>query len=324
MQIQNIISACSSRVFVDADEYQSSIRGGDNLLTFLAGGVFRAELTTIQVGKLTLQRGRENLPRLATTSMPPNIVGILGWLGDGAFPVVRGVQIRQGEWMSLGLGMQSHHRTAGPVNYVALTINSGDLAQAAIDQTGIPVSVTGGKVLRVPEYLGAWLMSVIDAASRAVETTAGIFASPLAADALEHALLRPMIMCLMHGETVAQDIPGGRGAAVAKRFEEVVEAHLEGPLMIPDLCRTIGVSQRTLSNICQEQLGVSPLRFMTLRRLHMTRRMLLRADPRSTTVTQIAMDNGFWEMGRFAATYKSLFEESPSATLRRPPADMAR
>ncbi len=247
------------------------------------------------------------------------MVGILGWTDNAPLPIVRGLQMRPGDWMCLSPRMQSHHRTPGPVDYVALTLDADALANAAIGLTGAPVAVTGGKVLRLPEQLGAWLMSVIEAATRAAVTTDGIFASPLAADALEHALLRPMIMCLMHGKVVGQDIPHGWRASVAKRFEEAVEANLENPPTIPELCRSIGVSERALRVLCQEQLGVSPLRFMMLRRLHLTRRILMRADPRRASVTQVAMDHGFWEMGRFAATYRAHFGESPSATLRRSP-----
>lgn len=141
MYDQNGISRYSSRVFVDADQYHSAIRGGDGLRTFLAGGKFRAELTTIHVGKLTLQRGSENLPRLSASCIPSNTVGILGWFGNSSLPIVRGVQMRQGEWVCLGRGMQSHHRTAGPVEFVALTLDADDLAQAAITLTGIPVAV---------------------------------------------------------------------------------------------------------------------------------------------------------------------------------------
>jgi hypothetical protein len=52
-----------------------------------------------------------------------------------------------------------------------------------------------------------------------------------------------------------------------------------------------------------------------------TRRALILADPRTMTVTEIAANHGFWELGRFAVTYQQLFGEAPSVTLRRPPDD---
>ncbi|HXA21557.1 MAG TPA: helix-turn-helix domain-containing protein [Acetobacteraceae bacterium] len=307
----------SSRSFTDPDEYQSAIRGGDARYSVLGLGAFEAELTTIEFGRLTLQRGREHLPRLASSAMPPNKVGMLGWFGDRRLPVVRGLQMRRGDWMYLGPGMQSNHRTFGRNDFVALTLDAGDLTRAAIALTGCALTATPGMVLRPPDRLGDRLLSTIGTATDMTRTASGIFASRHACDALEEALLRPMVMCLLHGETRRESKPRGRRAAMAKTFEAVVEANFNRPLLVSDLCRIVGVSERTLRNICQEQMGMSPHQFLALRRLHLARRAPLRSDQQTATVTGIAMSHGVWELGRFAVAYKSLFGESPSATLRR-------
>jgi AraC-like DNA-binding protein len=73
----------------------------------------------------------------------------------------------------------------------------------------------------------------------------------------------------------------------------------------------------TLRASCEEHLGMGPIRFLTLRRMHLVHQALLRADPSKSTVTGIVTDYGFWEPGRFSGTYRTFFGESPSATLRR-------
>jgi AraC-like DNA-binding protein len=55
--------------------------------------------------------------------------------------------------------------------------------------------------------------------------------------------------------------------------------------------------------------------------MHLARRALSRGDPEKTSVTEIATDYGFWELGRFSVVYRSLFGESPLTTLRRLPGD---
>jgi transcriptional regulator GlxA family with amidase domain len=87
---------------------------------------------------------------------------------------------------------------------------------------------------------------------------------------------------------------------------------------MPKLCAKIGVTERTLRTCCVEFLGVSPTRYLLLRRLNEAR-AALRADPSTVSVAQVARNHQFLELGRFAVTYRTTFGESPSKTLQRDP-----
>jgi len=52
--------------------------------------------------------------------------------------------------------------------------------------------------------------------------------------------------------------------------------------------------------------------------MHLTRRGLRHGTRDGTAVTEIATQYGFWQFGRLAGEYESLFGKAPSATLHRP------
>jgi transcriptional regulator GlxA family with amidase domain len=92
--------------------------------------------------------------------------------------------------------------------------------------------------------------------------------------------------------------------------------NLGEPVTIAELSRMAGVSERTLRAAFHEALGLSPKQYTITQRLCAAREALQHADPKTTTVTDVAMTYGFFELGRFAGRYRHAFGESPSATLR--------
>ena len=111
-------------------------------------------------------------------------------------------------------------------------------------------------------------------------------------------------------------IPTSRAAVISK-LNAFVAASARGPLYIDELCAAFGVSEETLRRWSRKHLGMSPMRYLRMRRMHLARRALARADPTATTVTAIATAAGFWELGRFSIEYRALFGERPKETLRR-------
>ena len=148
--------------------------------------------------------------------------------------------------------------------------------------------------------------------------TPDVLQLPEVTRALEAELTRILVKCLAEGYSVEQTRGGRRHGTLLARFVDFLQANPNRPLYLPEICPAVGASERTLRAACEEHLGMGPIRYLTIRRMHLVRRALLRADPSKATVTQIATDYGFWELGRFSVAYRALFGESPSDSLRMP------
>jgi len=108
-----------------------------------------------------------------------------------------------------------------------------------------------------------------------------------------------------------------RPPQVVNRLDDFLREHFDEPIHMAQLCDVTGVSERSLRNACHAVHGTSPKRYLTRRRMEAVRNALAEARPGEATVTRIATDHGFFELGRFAAAYSTLFGERPSDTLRR-------
>jgi AraC family transcriptional regulator, ethanolamine operon transcriptional activator len=102
-----------------------------------------------------------------------------------------------------------------------------------------------------------------------------------------------------------------------KAVAECCFSHFDQSLSIADLSQHCGIPERSLRTAFQRCFGLSPFEYLRLQRLHRARKLLSSKGPDETTVSKIAFELGFWELGRFAATYRRLFGERPSETLKR-------
>lgn len=102
---------------------------------------------------------------------------------------------------------------------------------------------------------------------------------------------------------------------VVAAARDYVLAHSFEPVTVPDLCRRVGVSRRTLQTCFKEVMGVSPVQYLRALRLNAVRRELRAAQPGCVQVQNIAARWGFWHLSSFSADYKKMFGEKPSQTL---------
>lgn len=105
-------------------------------------------------------------------------------------------------------------------------------------------------------------------------------------------------------------------ARILRNLEEFIETQLASDIRISDLSAHLGISQRTLEYLCNDYYGMSPRRYLTLKRLNAARKLLMRAKDNHLPIAAVAHRLGFTHLGRFASTYCRLFGELPSHTLR--------
>jgi AraC family ethanolamine operon transcriptional activator len=94
---------------------------------------------------------------------------------------------------------------------------------------------------------------------------------------------------------------------------------VNGMVPVAELCRVAHLPRRTLERAYQQTLRIGPAEYVRRRALNAVRRELLHGigTMGSISITETAMRHGFWHLGRFAGYYRTLFGESPSATLHR-------
>jgi AraC-like DNA-binding protein len=217
-----------------------------------------------------------------------------------------------------GQGESTFHRSSGSFNCGAMSFPAEDAA--AIGETlagGDLASPKASLIVTSQAAAMAKLQRLHAAAGQLAEDAPEIIADPDAARGLAQALIEALAGCLGEGEVREDRTALRHRSLIMRRFRRAVEEDPSEPLYITEICKTIRVSDRTLEVCCQEQLGIGPKRYLLLHRLHLAQRALHEAAPGATTVSDIATRYGFWHFGRFAGEYRSLFGESPSATLRR-------
>jgi AraC-like DNA-binding protein len=306
--------------FDDPCAFQAAVKPAQIEILPTTKGNFDAELNRIVFPRLWAQRGCESLPRIANSTVSLDRPPIF-FLADADQASIRhcGRDLAFGELVVAGPGSTHHHRTSGHCRWTTLSLTRKDLAEASIALVGVDLaSPSDSHRLRPSPALLSRLLSLHRAAEKLATYAPDVVAQPEAAGALEHAFVHAMIMCLSESIPVEMTSTALRHTAIIARFEELLAAHYDRPLHLTEMCAAIGASERTLRVACMDHLGMGPVRYLWLRRMHLAHHALIVTSPGTSTVTKIATANGFWELGRFAVEYGALFGEAPSATLRRP------
>jgi AraC-like DNA-binding protein len=308
--------------FSDPDDFRAILREAGIEFVLTVSGDFKAGLTRAELPHLRLLYIREERPRIAYVSLARKLVFVTFAAQSGPPLLWGGVELRPGDVVFHSQGEHMHQRTSGACHWASISQTPEHLAICGKALTGQDlVPPAAGQVLRLSPSAMASLRRLHADARRLAEKKPELIAHLEVARALEQDLIHALVTCLSIGAHCPHVAPRRRRAEIMRQFEEALAAHPEHPPHLPELCNAIGVPERTLRACCAEFLGMSPIRYLRLRRLGKVRAALRHADPATANVSDIARRHGFLQLGRFAAQYRAAFGEAPSITLHRAPLD---
>jgi hypothetical protein len=192
--------------FRDLDEFQAALPACDGVNLLVIGvGEFSARLSKISLMDMQLVACEECLSRVASMSVPPDMISVtLPPYPDGSV-TWDGVGARPGEIVTHGPGHRFNETTRGPSRWSAVWLSARILADAIRTTHGATFSVPLGEVhWRPPRAAFRSLVSLHGAAIRATATRPKLVTAEGAAHGLEQQMMTALAECL-GGSTVGRE-----------------------------------------------------------------------------------------------------------------------
>ncbi|MFK0272921.1 AraC family transcriptional regulator [Ensifer sp. NPDC090286] len=212
-----------------------------------------------------------------------------------------------------GPGARLNLRYSGDFEHLILRISPDGLVRKLASLIGGPVDPPMRLIADIAPN---------DALFRLVEFIAGELGRPdapmppLLVVEMEQAI---MVAYLCHSRHNYSQVLEGHAPATApwqvRRAEEYIRNNWDKPLTIEALASVANTSARSLFHSFRRARGISPMAFARRVRLAQARAMLAAPAP-GTTVTSVAFECGFGNLGAFARYYQLSYGELPSETLR--------
>jgi AraC-like DNA-binding protein len=301
---------------IEPSEFAAEIRGANVEVSITSPGRFSAIVKNINLHTVRIQQFQEILPRIMHSAHVDGRAVIVFSTQPGPSLIHGGVELRSNDVARLAKNQSYFQRSTGPVCWATMSLSMEDLRSAAVGWLGYDLAPPRSGMIVTPRSSAmAKLQRLHAAAGRLTECNPGVISDPEAARALELGMIEAMVACLSAKRVREDTSARRRHEVIMRRFRTILEAEADRPLYVLELAVAIGVSARSLSMCCQEHLGMGAKRYLLLRRMHLARQALRAADSSVTSVTEVATQYGFWQFGRFAGEYTSLFGELPSVTL---------
>ncbi len=222
----------------------------------------------------------------------------------------RGYGLEKNHIMTLECGKEIEFHTTHPSTILTVVVDAGLLKEQCLLLTGQSYEqlVLQERLQIKPDEYNkrvSHLVALLESLNRS-----SFVMSEDKAKLVEKEILATILLGVK-APMVPVNIPGRLyAAAIADNY---IRKNIKNTISTNELCQVSGISERALRMGFQDRFGVSPKKYMQIIRLNGVRRDLL-AKNSGKTVSDVAMEWGFYHLGRFSEQYMKMFDELPSKT----------
>ena len=307
------------RECTEVDDLTSRLRGMVATAVPIRKGRYAGALSTIDLGDITLQVVRST-PMLILGASAEGSAGFVQVTEGSRHARWDGRAIEAGEIALCDAGRQ--HGAIYPDDF-ACTILSFPATRANGALTlptdlGLPPDGLHSDVRAESDARSA-LAAIAQEVEQAAADTRSVLCGTEARRSLRATVLSAARGLL--GPADAKDGPRTGDRRMRQRLVREADAYLRANparhIYTDDLCAALGTSATRLHQAFSANFGISPHRYLKLRRMGMVRAALLSRSGPWRSVKAAALSHGFWHLGQFAGDYRALYGEAPSETLAR-------
>jgi AraC family ethanolamine operon transcriptional activator len=304
----------------DAQAHANSLNAWQQCYEQLSAGPFEARLAELHLGSVQvfvemancamLQHGTPRAGSVALGFVAAHEPSALNWCS--------GHRLDAGQAVAIAANHGFELVTAAGQCLLGICIDKDALERAAL----LPDEVSGhawdrssAAVLEPDRAAHDKARALIQGAIDLAREQPALLDDPQWCSRLEASLTDALLACFSPAPLQPKLRPGAAARhRIVSRAWAYMHAHADEPISVPQICRAIGVSRRGLQYAFEDALMPSPVNYLRVMRLNRARADIQsRHDER---VGDIAARWGFWHLSRFAAEYRKLFGELPSATRR--------
>jgi len=308
--------------FTECDQFAEAVRHEDLEVVQTERGKFSNQVLLIPMEETLVRYGTHPNSWLCSATASRGHVSIVLDTVSAGPTIQNGQAIYEAQALGLHGSGAEHFSRSSPGEYFYAPFPEERFQNAWRAATGQESAIRPGEFRRVRPEGPRWraLLDTIAAIRHRAETASASWDNLSMRAATERALLNAIVLAVAADQQCTRSprprVSACERSAIVRRAQEHLRAHASAPVYVLDLCAATGVNERTLHDVFLKQCGMAPMRYLKLRRLHQVRRSLHDAEPGAASVKAAALENGFWDLGRFAVDYRALFGESPSETLR--------